>query len=131
MSNATYEFDYAMRRLRDAIDYAEQERDFQEARIWANRVEEAYNADLEAERELTANANEGAKLLYSLAVNGESSHPVTDMQITEQAIDAQLRVLNLPQIDTFADGYAFNQKRAQIENDTRAQLAKEYNALFK
>ena len=69
---ATYEFEYAMQRLRDAIDYAQTDGDFQQARIWSNHVEKAYNADIASEQELTANANEGAKLMHSLATGGES-----------------------------------------------------------
>ena len=69
---ATYEFEYAMQRLRDAIDYAQTDGDFQQARIWSNHVEAAYNADIASEQELTRNANEGAKLMHSLATGGES-----------------------------------------------------------
>ncbi len=63
---ATYNFDYCMRRLRDAIEYAEATQEFVQVRLWAMRAEEAYNADIQAERELTANANEGAKLMHSV-----------------------------------------------------------------
>ena len=72
MTESTYEFSYAMQRLRDAIDYAQTDGDFQQARIWSNHVEKAYNADIASEQELTANANEGAKLMHSLATGGES-----------------------------------------------------------
>lgn len=41
----TYEFPYAMQRLRDAINFAEDERNFIEARRWANEVEASYNED--------------------------------------------------------------------------------------
>ena len=74
MTKATYEFSYAMKRLRDAIQFVEQgdTGSFSQIRIWANHVEAAYNADIKAEQELTANANEGAKLMHSLATGGES-----------------------------------------------------------
>ena len=72
MTEATYKFEYAIQRLREAINYSEQVRDYTQIRIWVNHVEAAYNADIAAEHELTANANEGAKLMHSLATGGES-----------------------------------------------------------
>jgi hypothetical protein len=62
---ATYEFSYAIQRLRDAIDYAQTDGDFQQARIWSNHVEAAYHADMD-------NANEGLRLMHSVATGGES-----------------------------------------------------------
>ena len=73
MTESTYKFEYAIQRLREAINYSEQVRDYTQIRIWVNHVEAAYNADIKAEQELTANANEGAKLMYSLATGGETS----------------------------------------------------------
>ncbi len=73
MTKSTYEFSYAIKMLRQAIDYAQKDGDFQPALAWVNHVEAAYNADIKAEQELTANANEGAKLLHSLATGGETS----------------------------------------------------------
>jgi len=55
MTTTTYKFDYAVKRLRDAIDYAEQTGEFQQVRKWVNEVEAAYYDDtttdeLEAQR---------------------------------------------------------------------------------
>ena len=72
MSETTYQFDYAMERLRGAIDYAQLTGEFQEARIWSNRVAAAYYADIKAEQELTANATAGAKLIHSLAIDPDA-----------------------------------------------------------
>ena len=66
MTNATYKFDYAIQRLKDAIDYAQTDGDFQQARLWSLHVEAAYNADI-------ASADEGLKLFHSIASNGEQS----------------------------------------------------------
>ena len=85
---APYEFKYAMQRLRDAIDYAQTDGDFQQARIWSNYVEAAYNADIKAEQELTANANEGAHLMHSLATGGETS-VLSRLDNGVDAVDAQ------------------------------------------
>ena len=38
---ATYDLDYALAQLRQAIDYAEMDGDFQPARKWLNEVETA------------------------------------------------------------------------------------------
>ena len=72
MTEATYKFEYAIQRLREAINYSEQVRDYTQIRIWVNHVEAAYKADIEAEQELTKAANAGAKLMHSLATGGES-----------------------------------------------------------
>jgi len=66
MTEATYKFEYAIQRLREAINYSEQVRDYTQIRIWVNHVEAAYNADI-------ASADEGLKLFHSIASNGEQS----------------------------------------------------------
>lgn len=81
-TDSTYEFSYAMSRLRDAIDYAQTDGDFQQVRIWSNRVEASYNADIAAEQELARNANEGAKLLHSLASHDADTDLLTQWQDT-------------------------------------------------
>jgi len=67
MTEATYKFEHAISMLKQSIEYAEAEGDFSKVRVLAFHVEASYNADIAAERKLTANANEGAKLLHSLA----------------------------------------------------------------
>ena len=80
-ATATYEFSYAMQRLRDAIDYAQTDGDFQQARIWSNHVEAAYNADI-------ASADEGLRLFHSIASNGEQS-VLSRLDNGVDAVDAQ------------------------------------------
>ena len=92
MNEATYKFEYAIQRLRDAINYSEQVRDYTQIRIWVNRVEVAYNADIKAEQELTANANEGAKLMYSLTTGDDVIKLLNDWQlnaIAEEEVNHQ------------------------------------------
>ncbi len=72
MTQATYEFSYAIKRLKDAIEFGEAEGDYSQVRAWAFHVEAAYNSDIAAEQELTRSANAGAKLMHSLATGGES-----------------------------------------------------------
>lgn len=43
-----YELDYAIRMLRQAIDFAEAEGDFTHARRWTNRVERSVKSELDA-----------------------------------------------------------------------------------
>jgi len=90
MTQATYEFSYAMKRLCDAIQFVEQGDtvSFSQIRIWANHVEAAYKADIAAEQELTHSANEGAKLLHSLATGGETS-VLSRLDNGVDAVDAQ------------------------------------------
>ena len=88
MTEATYKFEYAIQRLREAINYSEQVRDYTQIRIWVNHVEAAYNADIKAEQELTANANEGAHLMHSLATGGETS-VLSRLDNGVDAVDAQ------------------------------------------
>ena len=88
MTEATYKFEYAIQRLRDAINYSEQVRDYTQIRIWVNHVEAAYNADIASEQELTRNANEGAKLMHSLATGGEQS-VLSRLDNGVDAVDAQ------------------------------------------
>lgn len=66
----TYKFGHAMKMLKQAIEFGEAEGDYSRVRAWAQNVEAAYKADIEAERELTRNANEGAKLMHSLVTGG-------------------------------------------------------------
>jgi hypothetical protein len=93
MTESTYEFSYAIQRLRDAIDYAQTDGDFQQARIWSNHVEAAYNADISAEQELTANANEGAKLMYSLSTGDDVTKLLNDWQLNAIAQEADYKDL--------------------------------------
>ena len=62
-SMTTYDLDYALRCLRDAIDYAEQTGDFISARKWVNEVEKAARDSLEPEREDTLIDTTSAKLI--------------------------------------------------------------------
>ena len=69
---APYEFEYAMSRLKDAIDYAFQTGEFEGVRLWAMNVEESHKAEVKDMQETIANLDEGAKLMHSLATGGES-----------------------------------------------------------
>lgn len=68
---APYEFDYAMSRLKDAIDYAFQTGEFEGVRLWAMNVDEAHKAEVKDMQETIANLDEGSKMLYTLATKGE------------------------------------------------------------
>ncbi len=64
----SYDFNHAVNMLKQAVDFAEAEGDFTQARVWAGRVEEAGN-ELKAE---IKNLDEGARLMHSFATGGES-----------------------------------------------------------
>ena len=70
---APYEFDYAMSRLKDAIDYAFQTGEFEGVRLWAMNVEESHKAEVKDLSDSMRDANEGAHLMHSLATGGEQS----------------------------------------------------------
>lgn len=59
-----YTFEHAIKMLKQAIEFGEAESDYSRVRVWAHYVEEAHNAEIETQRELTTNANEGAHLMY-------------------------------------------------------------------
>ena len=68
-----YKFEYAMSRLKDAIDYAVQTGEFEGLRLWAMNVEESHNAEVVDMKAELKSADEGLKLFHSIASNGEQS----------------------------------------------------------
>jgi len=89
---ATYEFEYAMQRLRDAIDYAQTDGDFQQARIWSNHVEAAYNADIaskEVEDRILSDMKEGNKS----GVQGTPSFYLNGSKLTLDSTDTLKKIL--------------------------------------
>ena len=126
---APYEFEYAMSRLKDAIDYAFQTGEFEGVRLWAMNVEESHKAEVKDMQETISSADEGLKLFHSIASNGEQS-VLSRLDNSVDAVDAQ-RWQDEPAIeDITVNGYAFNSNHAKIENDVRQKLADEYNKLF-
>ena len=69
---APYEFDYAMSRLKDAIDYAFQTGEFEGVRLWAMNVEESHKAEVKDLSDSMRDANEGAHLMYMYGQVGEA-----------------------------------------------------------
>ena len=75
------------------------------------------------------NLDEGARLLHSVAMNGETSV----LSRLDNGVDVQdaVRWQDEPTIEAVTvNGYAFNSNHAKIENDMRQKLADEYNKLF-
>ena len=70
---APYEFEYAMSRLKDAIDYAFQTGELEGVRLWAMNVEESHRAEVKDMQETISSADEGLRLFHSIASNGEQS----------------------------------------------------------
>ena len=85
---APYEFEYAMSRLKDAIDYAFQTGEFEGVRLWAMNVEESHKAEVKDMQETVKNLDEGAKLMHSLATGGEQS-VLSRLDNGVDAVDAQ------------------------------------------
>ncbi len=87
---APYEFEYAMSRLKDAIDYAYQTGEFEGVRLWAMNVEESHNAEVSDLKAEVKNLDEGAKMLYTLATKGEEKL-LQDWQLNAIAEEADAK----------------------------------------
>ena len=85
-----YKFEYAMSRLKDAIDYAVQTGEFEGVRLWAMNVEESHNAEVADMKEEVKNLDEGAKMLYTLATKGEEKL-LQDWQLNAIAEEADAK----------------------------------------
>ena len=85
---APYEFEYAMSRLKDAIDYAFQTGELEGVRLWAMNVEESHRAEVKDMQETISSADEGLKLFHSIASNGEQS-VLSRLDNSVDAVDAQ------------------------------------------
>ena len=72
---ACYELDYALERLRSAIDFAEMERDFVPVRIMANEVENSCREYLAVETRLNQHASRNVLMATLQSVEAGSLSP--------------------------------------------------------